>query len=49
MWPNTPALVLGRSYDVLAGNQLAYALFDGFQQGPNLMLQVFLDPDARSF
>lgn len=48
-WPDTPALVLGTAYDVLAGNQLAYALFDGFQQGPNLMLKVFLDPDARSF
>lgn len=49
MWPDTPAIVLGRAYDVLAGNPLAYALFDGFQQGPNLMMKIFLDPDARSF
>ncbi|MCD4536528.1 helix-turn-helix transcriptional regulator [Nocardioides sp. cx-169] len=49
LWPDTPALVLGRAYDVLAGNPLAYALFDGFQQGPNLMMKVFLDPDARTF
>ena len=49
MWPDNPALVLGRAYDILAGNDLAYALFDGFKQGPNLMLKIFLDPDARSF
>ncbi|HEY0949601.1 helix-turn-helix transcriptional regulator [Nocardioides sp.] len=48
-WPDTPALVLGRAYDVLAGNDLAYALFDGFRQGPNLLLKMFLDPGARSF
>jgi transcriptional regulator with XRE-family HTH domain len=49
LWPDTPAIVLGRAYDVLAGNALAYALFDGFKQGPNLMLKIFLDPGARSF
>jgi len=49
LWPDTPALILGRAYDVLAGNALAYALFEGFQQGPNLMRKVFLDPDARTF
>jgi transcriptional regulator with XRE-family HTH domain len=49
LWPDTPAIVLGRAYDVLAGNALAYALFDGFQQGPNLIRKVFLDSDARSF
>lgn len=49
LWPDQPAVVLGRAYDVLAGNQLAYALFDGFKQGPNLLLKVFLDHDARSF
>lgn len=48
-WSDSPALILGRAYDVLAGNELAYALFDGFRQGPNLMLKMFLDPDARSF
>ncbi|MFE7646584.1 helix-turn-helix domain-containing protein [Streptomyces phaeoluteigriseus] len=47
MWPATPAIVLGRAYDVLAVNPLADALFDGFRQGPNLMLKVFLDPDAH--
>ncbi len=49
MWPDNPAIVLGHAYDVIAGNQLAFALFDGFKQGPNLLLKVFLDPDARSF
>jgi transcriptional regulator with XRE-family HTH domain len=49
MWPDNPAIVLGRAYDVLAGNQLAYALFDGFQHGPNLLMKIFLDPGARSF
>ncbi|MFI8975216.1 helix-turn-helix transcriptional regulator [Nocardia asteroides] len=49
MWPDNPALVLGRAYDVLAGNTLAYALFDGFEYGPNLLTKVFLDPAAASF
>jgi transcriptional regulator with XRE-family HTH domain len=49
MWPHNPAIVLGRSYDVLAGNTLAFALFDGFQQGPNLLAKMFLDPEARTF
>lgn len=49
MWPDNPAIVLGRAYDVLAGNRMGYALFDGFQQGPNLMLKIFLDPGARDF
>lgn len=48
-WPHTPAIILGRAYDVLAGNRLAYALFDGFVQGPNLMAKIFLDPDAHTF
>ncbi len=49
MWPDNPAIVLGRAYDVLAGNRLAYALFEDFRQGPNLMLKIFLDPDAQRF
>ncbi len=48
-WPDNPALVLGRAYDVLAGNGLGYALFEGFASGPNLLHKVFLDPGARSF
>ena len=49
MWPENPAIVLGKAYDVLAGNQLAYALFDGFRHGPNLLMKVFLDPARRTF
>lgn len=49
MWPDNPAIVLGKAYDVLAGNRIAYALFEGFQHGPNLMAKIFLDPDARTF
>ncbi|CAA9400494.1 MAG: DNA-binding protein [uncultured Nocardioides sp.] len=49
MWPENPALVLGRAYDVLAGNQLADALFDGFLHGANLVTKVFLEPAARPF
>jgi len=49
MWPMNPAIVLGRAYDVLAGNRLAYALFRGFERRPNLLMQIFLDPDAESF
>ncbi|MDP4500554.1 helix-turn-helix transcriptional regulator [Nonomuraea turcica] len=48
-WPHNPALVLGRAYDVLAGNRLGYALFEGFHGGANLLVKLFLDPDARSF
>ncbi|MFV2144100.1 helix-turn-helix transcriptional regulator [Isoptericola sp. G70] len=48
-WPDTPALVVGRAYDVLATNALAGALFDGFDDGVNLVLTVFLDPAARTF
>lgn len=49
MWPQNPAIVLGKAYDVLVGNQLAYALFDEFRHGPNLLMKVFLDPEARTF
>lgn len=49
MWPDNPAIVLGRGYDLLAGNALAYALFGGLQQGPNLVVKIFLDPGARTF
>lgn len=48
-WPDTPAIVAGRAYDVLAANRLAHALFDGFRHGSNLLAKIFLDPDARVF
>ncbi|MFS0793921.1 helix-turn-helix transcriptional regulator [Microbacterium sp. 1P10AE] len=49
MWPDNPAIVLGRAYDVLAGNRLAHALFEGFHYGPNLLAKLFRDPAARTF
>jgi transcriptional regulator with XRE-family HTH domain len=47
-WPDQPALVLGRAYDVLAANQLGRALL-AVEAGDNLMEKVFLTPTARSF
>ncbi|MDP9793371.1 transcriptional regulator with XRE-family HTH domain [Catenuloplanes nepalensis] len=47
-WPDNPALLYGRAYDVLAANPLAEALFCGFSFSRNLMLTVFLDPAART-
>jgi transcriptional regulator with XRE-family HTH domain len=48
-WPDNPALVLGRAYDVLARNRLGAALFAGFTYSESLVLNMFLDPFARSF
>lgn len=48
-WPDTPVLVLGRAYDVLASNPLGEALFSGFPFSVNLVVEVFLDPASRSF
>ncbi|MEU6227934.1 helix-turn-helix transcriptional regulator [Streptomyces sp. NPDC047042] len=48
-WPDTPALVLGRAYDVLASNRLGDALFLGFPFSRNLTRSLFLDPAARTF
>ena len=47
--PATPALVLGRCFDVLAHNALGKALFDGHSHSGDLVRLVFLDPDAREF
>ena len=48
-WPDTPALVLGRAYDVLAANRLGDALFSGFPYSSNLIIKVFLDPASAAF
>ncbi|MBO0678501.1 helix-turn-helix domain-containing protein [Mycolicibacterium sp. S2-37] len=48
-WPDNPALVYNRAYDVLAANPLASALFGQFGAVGNLMLLVFTDPRARGF
>jgi transcriptional regulator with XRE-family HTH domain len=49
MWPNNPAIVLGRAFDVLASNQIGAALFQGFPFSRNLTRTTFLDPAARIF
>ncbi|MEV7180313.1 helix-turn-helix transcriptional regulator [Kitasatospora sp. NPDC093679] len=45
----TPALVVGRTLDVLALNPHAAALYRGFAQVDNLVRMTFLDKAARSF
>lgn len=48
-WPNTPAVVLGRTLTVLAHNPLGKALFGGHAYSGDLVRLVFLDPDGRDF
>ncbi|GGM14460.1 helix-turn-helix transcriptional regulator [Promicromonospora citrea] len=48
-WRDSPAIVFGRAYDVLAANPLGEALFGGFAVSRNLVRRTFLDPAARSF
>ncbi|MFD0527001.1 hypothetical protein ACFQ1I_06585 [Kitasatospora arboriphila] len=45
----TPAVVTGRTLDVLALNPQAAALYAGFARVDNLVRMTFLDPAARSF
>ena len=48
-WPDNPALVYNRAYDVLAANPIAEALFGDFGAHGNLMTLVFTEPRAREF
>lgn len=48
-WPDNPALVHNRAFDVLASNEIADALFGGWSFSRNLMEVVFGDPRARDF
>ena len=48
-WPEHPALVLGRTYDVLVRNPLGTALWQPFTYSDNLLLNVFLDEVAPTF
>lgn len=49
MWPDNPAVVYSRAYDVLASNAIADAMFSHWAHSKNLMHVVFTDPAARSF
>ncbi|WP_410540122.1 helix-turn-helix domain-containing protein [Streptomyces sp. KL2] len=49
LWDRTPALLLGRAYDVLAANTLGRAAFPHLQPGANVLLTMFLDPSVRAF
>lgn len=48
-WPDNPALVHNGANDVLAANEIADALFDGWSFSRNLLEIVFGDPAARGF
>lgn len=48
-WPSTPALVYGRSMDLLAVNALGKALFCWLEEETNLLRAIFLKPRARIF
>ena len=48
-WRDTPVFLLGRSLDILAGNQLARALSSDFARRDNAARMTFLDPAARGF
>jgi transcriptional regulator with XRE-family HTH domain len=48
-WPDNPAVVYNRAFDVLASNVLADALFHSWTHSRNLMHIVFTDPRARTF
>jgi len=48
-WPHNPALVIGPAVDVLASNALGEALFGDQGGHHNLVLHMFLAPEAKSF
>jgi transcriptional regulator with XRE-family HTH domain len=48
-WPDNPALVYNRAFDVLASNPIAEVLFHRWALSRNLMHVVFTDPAARTF
>jgi transcriptional regulator with XRE-family HTH domain len=48
-WPDNPAIVYNRAYDVLASNAIGDALFHDWAHSRNLLHVVFTDPVARTF
>jgi hypothetical protein len=49
LWSATPAYVRSRRFDVLAANKLAIALSPMYTPGHNLVRDMFLDRDVRTF
>lgn len=48
-WSHTPALIINQPLDILACNNLAAALYSGFNTIDNLVNMTFLDPFGREF
>lgn len=48
-WDRTPAVLLGRAYDVLALNALGRAVFPHLSPGTNLLVTLACDPSVRVF
>lgn len=48
-WPHTPAVVIDRTLDVLALNELASALYRDFDSVDNFARMTFVDPVGREF
>ncbi|MEV7231694.1 helix-turn-helix transcriptional regulator [Polymorphospora sp. NPDC051019] len=48
-WPDTPAVVIDRRLDLLAGNALADAFYADFTEADNLVRMTFLDPAGTTF
>lgn len=48
-WPDSPAQLIGRTYDVLAHNRLGGALWAPLSHSENLLLNIFLDDAAPGF
>ncbi|MDA0184502.1 helix-turn-helix transcriptional regulator [Solirubrobacter phytolaccae] len=45
-WPNSPAFITGRRFDVLAANRLAEALYPVCATRGNIVRTIFLDPEG---
>ncbi|MFC0531092.1 helix-turn-helix domain-containing protein [Phytohabitans kaempferiae] len=48
-WPDTPAVVIDRRLNLLAGNALADAFYADFTEADNLVRMTFLDPAGTTF
>jgi transcriptional regulator with XRE-family HTH domain len=48
-WSHAPAMIINRQLDILATNELADALFSGFERTDNIAVMTFVDPAGRAF